>query len=180
MTQARLKINEFADRVRIALANEYQRPALFRRMGADIGQGCRLLVNTLGSEPYLITIGDETLVSGGVVFLTHDAGTWVFRREHPEAARFGRIKVGSRVFIGGNAIVLPGVTIGDRSIVGAGAVVTRDVEPGTVVAGVPARVVSTVESYKQRTLRDYPILTAPGAGNGPDDLRSRLENAYPK
>lgn len=86
-------------------------------------------------EPYLVSIGDETLVSGGVQFLTHDAGTWVFRTEHPEAGRFGRITVGSRAFIGANAIILAGVTIGDRSIVGAGAVVTKDVPPGPVVGG---------------------------------------------
>jgi acetyltransferase-like isoleucine patch superfamily enzyme len=180
VARTRQTIKWIAERLSIALANEYQRPALFRRMGADIGSGCRLLVNTLGSEPYLITIGDETLVSGGVVFLTHDAGTWVFRREHPEAARFGRITVGSRVFIGANAILLPGVTIGDHSIVGAGAVVTRDVEAGTVVAGVPARVVSTVESYKERTLRDYPRLDAADPDDGRNDLRSRLLRTYPK
>jgi acetyltransferase-like isoleucine patch superfamily enzyme len=180
MSRTRAKITWFVERVSMALANEYQRPALFRLKGADIGQGCRILVNTLGSEPYLVTIGDETLISGGVLFLTHDAGTWVFRREHPEAARFGRITVGSRVFIGSNAILLPGVTVGDRSIIGAGAVVTRDVEPGTVVAGVPARVVSTVESYRQRTLRDFPRLETAGPDGGPDDLRGRLLRTFPK
>jgi acetyltransferase-like isoleucine patch superfamily enzyme len=168
--------------LRIRLAGEYARSELFRRQGAEIGQGCRLLVADLGSEPYLISIGDEALVSWGVRFLTHDAGTWVFRREHPEAGRFGRIRVGSRVFIGAGAIILPGVTIGDRSIVGAGAVVTKDVPPGSVVAGVPARFVSSIEDYEERTLRDYPPLFEPSAGpdDGRRDLRTRLEERYPK
>ena len=130
-----MNLGRILHEIQVRLAGEYRRPELFRREGAEIGKGCRLLITTLGSEPYLVTIGNETLVSGGVKFLTHDAGTWVFRREHPEAGRFGRISVGSRVFIGADAIILAGVTIGDRSIVGAGAVVTKDVPPGVVVGG---------------------------------------------
>nr|WP_304466344.1 DapH/DapD/GlmU-related protein [Cryobacterium sp. N19] len=55
------------------------------------------------------------------------------------------VRIGNRVFIGANAVVNMGVTIGDESIVAAGAVVTRDVEPRTVVAGVPATVVATID-----------------------------------
>jgi hypothetical protein len=141
-----------------------------------------LLITTLGSEPYLVSIGDETLVSGGVRFLTHDAGTWVFRREHPEAGRFGRITVGSRVFIGAQAMILAGVTIGDRSIVGAGAVVTRDVPSEVVVAGVPARVVNSLEDYERRTLRDFPLLEVPppGTNRSDEELRRLLEARYPQ
>jgi maltose O-acetyltransferase len=54
--------------------------------------------------------------------------------------RFGRpITVGAKVWIGGGAIVLPGISIGDDAIVGAGSVVTRDVRPGATVMGNPAR-----------------------------------------
>lgn len=63
---------------------------------------------------------------------------------------FGRIDVGNNVFIGINAILLPGIKIGDNSIIGAGAIVTRDVPSNSVVAGVPARVVSTVAEYEQK------------------------------
>lgn len=177
-----MNVKRLLDEVRMRLADEHHRSALFRRQGAEIGAGCRLLIKTLGSEPYLVTIGDETLVSGGVKFLTHDAGTWVFRREHPEAGRFGRITVGSRVFIGADAIILPGVSIGDRAIVGAGAVVARDVPPGAVVLGAPARIVSTIADYTERTLRDYPPLDVPppGVDRSDDELRRQLEQRYPK
>jgi acetyltransferase-like isoleucine patch superfamily enzyme len=177
-----MNLRRILHEVQIRLADEYRRAELFRREGAEIGLGCRLLITTLGSEPYLVSIGDETLVSGGVKFLTHDAGTWVFRVEHPEAGRFGRISVGSRAFIGANAIILAGVTIGDRSIVGAGAVVTKDVPPGVVVAGVPARVVTSVADYARRTLRDFPSLEEPppGADRSEQELRRQLEMRYPK
>ena len=54
------------------------------------------------------------------------------------------IRIGDNVWIGGSATILPGVSIGDNAVVGEGSVVTRDVEPGTVVAGNPARVIRTV------------------------------------
>ena len=54
------------------------------------------------------------------------------------------IRIGRDVWIGGGAVVLPGVTIGDRSVVGAGSVVVSDVPPGTVVVGNPARIVRTM------------------------------------
>ena len=59
------------------------------------------------------------------------------RRSGLESAR--PIRIGDDVWIGGGAIVLPGVTIGDRSVIAAGSVVTRDVPPDTLVAGNPAR-----------------------------------------
>ena len=177
-----MNVKRIVNEVRVRLADEYRRSELFRRQGAEIGRGCRLLVTTLGSEPYLVSIGDETLVSGGVRFLTHDAGTWVFRREHPHAGRFGRISIGSRVFIGAGVTILAGVTIGDRAIVGAGAVVTRDVPPRVVVAGVPARVVRSLAEYEERTLRDFPALDepAPGTERNESELRRQLELRYPK
>lgn len=118
-----------------------------RAQGAQIGDGSRLHITSLGSEPYLVSIGNETLVSVGVLFVTHDGGTWAFRDQHPEVHRFGRIVVGSRVFIGANAVILPHVHIGDRSVVGAGSVVADDVPAGTVVAGVPARVLMSTDEY---------------------------------
>ena len=146
-----------------------------------MGDRCRIHVTSLGSEPYLVSIGDETLISPGVIFLTHDAGTWVFRQEHPLTGRFGRITIGSRVYVGIRAILLPGITIGDRAIVGAGAIVTRDVPPGAVVAGVPARVIGTTDEYMRKTLEEYPLLEppAPGRRRTVEELRRQLEARYP-
>ena len=57
---------------------------------------------------------------------------------------FKPIRIGNKVWIGANATILQGVTIGEGAIVAAGAVVTRDVEPRTVVGGIPARFIKSV------------------------------------
>jgi maltose O-acetyltransferase len=95
---------------------------------------------------FLISIGDDSVISLEVMILAHDAST----RRHLGYSRVAPVAIGRRVFIGARAVILPGVTIGDDAIVGAGSVVRRDVEPGTVVAGNPARVIATTEAYLDR------------------------------
>jgi acetyltransferase-like isoleucine patch superfamily enzyme len=109
--------------------------------------------STFGSEPYLISIGNHVTVTGGVRFITHDGGVWIFREDHPDLDIVAPIVVGNNVFIGLNAIVLPGVTIGDDCVIGAGSVVTKDIPSGTVAAGVPARAIKSVAEYRE-SLRD--------------------------
>lgn len=89
-----------------------------------------------------ITIGDGSLIGHNVVLATinHDLDPKNNRKNH-----YAPIIIGNHVWIGANATVLAGVTIGDWSVVGAGAVVTRDVPPRCIVGGVPARVIKTIE-----------------------------------
>lgn len=92
-----------------------------------------------------LTIGEGCDISAGVQIYTHSsARRCVSGRRFPEVDR-APVRIGDRVFLGANAVVMMGVTIGDEAVVGAGAVVTRDVPARTVVAGVPAREVSRVE-----------------------------------
>jgi maltose O-acetyltransferase len=95
---------------------------------------------------WLISVGDDTTISAGVEVLAHDAST----RFHTGYTVIRRVTIGSRVYIGAGSIILPGVTVGDDAIVGAGSVVRSDVEPGTVVAGNPARTITTTEDYVER------------------------------
>jgi maltose O-acetyltransferase len=95
------------------------------------------------SHCHLISIGDDCILAPNVHILAHDASTKV----QLGYTRVARVEIGKRVFIGAESIILPGVTIGDDAIVAAGSVVTRDVPPGTLVAGNPARFVKTVEAY---------------------------------
>lgn len=89
-----------------------------------------------------VEIGESTLVSMHCTILSSNhaippIGTLI--RDMPDELR--PTKIGRDVWIGANAVILGGVTIGDGAVVAAGAVVTKDVEAGTVVAGVPARVI---------------------------------------
>jgi acetyltransferase-like isoleucine patch superfamily enzyme len=89
-----------------------------------------------------VEIGDHTLVSMHATILSSNHGIPPIGkkiREQPD--KLLPTKIGRDVWIGANAVILGGVTIGDGAVVAAGAVVTKDVDPGAVVAGVPARFV---------------------------------------
>ncbi len=104
--------------------------------------------NLDGIAPQLITIGSDCILAPTAMILTHDASSFI----HTGKYRFAPVVIGNRCFLGYNAVVMPGVTIGDNAIIGAGAVVTRDVPSGAVVAGVPARIIGqttdVVEKWK--------------------------------
>lgn len=104
-----------------------------------LGDGVFLNFGCVVLDVVAVTIGDATQIGPGVQILTAD------HPRDPEQRRsgleFGRpIRIGSNVWIGGGAIILPGVTIGDDALIGAGAVVTRDVPAGATAVGNPARV----------------------------------------
>ena len=89
-----------------------------------------------------VTLGDGVLIGHNVVFATlnHDLDP-----ERRTVLWPAPIVVGRNVWVGSNATILQGVTIGDGAVVAAGAVVTRDVEPNTIVGGVPARVIRRIK-----------------------------------
>jgi maltose O-acetyltransferase len=97
---------------------------------------------------WLIAIGDEAVISAGVRLVAHDGST----KHWTGYIRVGRVDIGRKAYIGAHSIVLPGVTVGDHAIVGAGSVVRHDVQPGSIVAGNPAVVVGTVEEFTARHL----------------------------
>lgn len=106
-----------------------------------------------------VTVGKNVqfvVVSFGVSFLTHD-GAWYncskYINSSEDMRRYGRIKIGNNCFIGCRSILLPGVTIGDNSIIGAGSVVTKDVPSGEVWAGNPARFIKTTDCLAQKFLQ---------------------------
>ena len=144
-----------------------------RSLGVQVGDDCRFLgVDgwTFGSEPYLIRIGNHVTITGGVRFVTHDGGVWVFRGAEPDLEVFAPITVGDNVFIGLNVVLMPGVSIGDNSVVGAGSVVTKDVPAGMVAVGSPARSIRTIAEYRQR-LGDRASFIR---GLPPEEKRARL------
>lgn len=108
--------------------------------GFNISLGAQVYMNAgctiLDTAP--VRIGAQTMLGPSVqIYCADHHRDPVLRSQGLERAR--PVTIGAQVWIGGGAILLPGVSIGDRAIVGAGAVVTRDVPPGARVAGNPAR-----------------------------------------
>lgn len=121
-----------------------------KKMGVKVGKNCEFYKDiSWGSEPYLISIGDHVRIASGCKFVTHDGGVWVLRKlkKVEKADIFGRITIGNNVHIGINCIIMPGVTIGNNCIVGCGAVVTKSVPDNTIVGGVPARKIKSIDEY---------------------------------
>jgi maltose O-acetyltransferase len=98
---------------------------------------------------WLITIGDEAVLSAGVRIVAHDGST----KHWTGYIGVGRVDIGRRVYIGAHSVVLPGVTIGDNAIIGAGSVVRRDVPEGAIVAGNPAVEIGTLEDFTVKHLK---------------------------
>ena len=107
--------------------------------------------------PNLVFIGDYFVSAPGSRILTHDASLFMKYNVY----KVGKVVIGDNVFLGANAIIMPGVTVGDNVIIGAGAVVTKDVESGLVVAGTPARVITTVEKYYEKVKNSNDSVTPP-------------------
>lgn len=124
--------------------------AYARSLGVRVGSGCRLYIRSWGTEPFLITIGDRVTIASGTRIITHDGSTWLMRDDKGRRYLYAPVTIGSDVFIGVNCVILPGVTIGDRVVIGAGSVVTRSIPSGTVAAGSPARVLGTFEDYQAK------------------------------
>ncbi len=119
------------------------------KVGKNVSFGANI---NWGSEPYLITIKDNVRLSSNIVFLTHDGGSHAFRDKdiYKGVNKFGKIVVEERSFIGANAIIMQNVRIGKRSVVGAGAVVTKSVPDDCVVAGIPARIICSTSEYADK------------------------------
>ena len=119
------------------------RPPFYCDYGTNIHLGKNVFINynCVILDVVRVTIGAETRIGPAVQIYTAD------HPRDPDVRRSGLesgipVTIGSNVWIGGGAIILPGVTIGDNAIIGAGSVVTRDVPAGVTVAGNPARSVA--------------------------------------
>lgn len=121
------------------------RLAYLRRMGVDIGENCMLSVGAkVDVRRGKVIIGDNCTITYGSIILSHDRSAM-----HIDPSRSGEATttLEDNVYIGVNAVVLPGVTIGANSVIGAGAIVTKDVPAGVVAVGNPAKVVKKIERF---------------------------------
>ena len=156
-----------AQKITMEINTEYHEPeeiaTLFSKLiGKPVGEGFGLFPPfyadfgkniTIGKNVFInsdckfqdqggIFIDDGALIGHGVVLATlnHDLDPEKRQQLHPAP-----IRIGKRVWIGANATVSQGVTIGDNSVVAAGAVVNKDVPANTIVGGVPAKIIKTIK-----------------------------------
>jgi acetyltransferase-like isoleucine patch superfamily enzyme len=140
--------------------NKYDRFTIaeyFRKKGAQVGEGCSIIPTTLGVEPYLVKIGNHVTIAAGVRFITHDGGAWIFRDEIPDLQVLGPIIIEDNCVVGEDAILMPNIRIGPNSIVGAGSVVINTIPPNSIAVGVPARVIGSIDRYKEKCIERWKI-----------------------
>jgi maltose O-acetyltransferase len=116
--------------------------------GLRIGRNVEILDGVFldPSHCFLISIGDNCTLAPNVRLIAHDASM----RRFLGVTRIGRIIIEPNCFIGDSTVILPGVSIGSHSVIGAGSVVTKDVPSHSVAAGNPAKVICSVEDFLQK------------------------------
>jgi len=137
--------------------------------GLSLGKNVTIMPEAFIDPRYsfLISIGDNCSLSNGVIVLAHDASTYKFTEGF---TRLGKVEIKDNCYIGSNAIILPGVTIGPNVLIAAGSVVNKSIPPNSCVAGVPARVYSKFDEFIQgyeESIKMSPsfhsnVFTAPG------------------
>lgn len=118
----------------------------FRLMGVNIGENVFIGLNVMIDPlyPEMVIIKDYAEIGDNACIYAHSRGTKPLKNIYPRVVR--QVHIGRGVWIGApNVVILPGVKIGDYSVVAAGAVVTKDIPSYTVVAGVPARVIKELD-----------------------------------
>ena len=122
------------------IPNSHLKRSFYRIRGTKIGRHVDIATGVFLEDfyPELITIKDNVDIGPAVIIVTHDSsGKCVSFRD---VTWTKPVVIENNVYIGAGSIILPGVRIGDHSIIGAGSVVTRDIPPGCVAYGSPAQV----------------------------------------
>lgn len=156
-----------------------------RKRGISIGENVRFRypAHTLidQNRPTLIEFGDNIDINDNFTLLTHDFGAYAIRGKYGEFINSsGKVKIGSNVVIGRDVTILKGVEIGDNTIIALGAVVTKSMPPNSVVAGIPARVISSLDEYyiKRKGLQEKEALEYASSIIQRENRVPRIEDFY--
>jgi len=121
---------------------------MLKNNGLQLGRNVAI-VDTFFFDPahcFLISIGDNCTIAPNVRILAHDASTKHFLGY----SKIGSVKIGADCFIGDSTIIMPGVTIGESTVIGAGSVVTKSIPPRSVATGSPAHILCSLDDYLKK------------------------------
>ena len=116
------------------------------RIGHDVFIGIEVFIDP--SYPKLVEIGDFVSLAGRNIIFAHSDPTLPIREEGLLPPKISKVQINRGAWLAVGSIVLPGVTVGENSIVAAGAVVTKNVPPYSVVGGVPASIIKRLKSVE--------------------------------
>jgi acetyltransferase-like isoleucine patch superfamily enzyme len=123
------------------------RNLFYKIIGVNIGKNCFIGMDCIldSSFPELIDIQDNVTISFRVMIICHDDAKGIINTSsNRDDCSVAKVTLKKGCYIGAGAIILPGVIVGENAIVGAGSVVTKDINDNVTVAGVPARVIKKI------------------------------------
>ena len=129
--------------------NAWVEPPVYFSYGSNIhiGRNFYANFNLTIVDDYTVTIGDNVLIAPNVTLSVTGHPVHHELRKNGEMYSFP-ITIGNNVWIGSHVVINPGVTIGDNSVIGAGSIVTKDIPPNVVAAGVPCRVIREINGLQ--------------------------------
>lgn len=151
---------------------------LFRHVGTN----CMIQIKKIPLYPKLIFLHNNIFLASNVLFLTHDTIHGMLNRKY-ETKKFqeklGCIEIMDNVFVGANSIIMYDVKIGENTIIAAGSIVTKDIPPNSVVAGIPAKKIGNFDDIvKKRSIPIQESLSMPKRQSISDDLTNFLWNEF--
>lgn len=130
-----------------------------RKKGVRIGDGTTIHDSTTvfidPTRPWMIEIGKNVQITRGVTILTHGFDWSVLKGKYGDVlGSCGKVTIGNNCFVGMHSTILKGVTIGDNVIIGANSLVNHDIPSNSVVGGVPAQSIMTLEEYYEKRQKE--------------------------
>lgn len=154
-----MKIKRLLSSIRLMMIGDgYKKAEYLSKISKtdNIGQKVFWKINFIPSELELIRIHNNVVIASNVTFVTHDVFHYMLHNKYPDKIfryELGCIEVEDNVCIGARTIIMPNVRIGHDCIIAAGSIITKDIPPDSVVAGVPARIIGKTSDFEKKRER---------------------------